>query len=43
MHRRVSGLLAALAITGLVLTSAPAANAAPKEGARQVGRTQGDS
>jgi hypothetical protein len=33
MHRKVSGLLAALAITGLVLTSAPAANAAPKEGA----------
>lgn len=30
MHRKVSGLLAVLAITGLVLTSAPAANAAPK-------------
>lgn len=29
MHKRVSGLLAALAITGLVLSSAPAANAAP--------------
>lgn len=30
MHRKVSGLLAVLAITGLVLTSVPAANAAPK-------------
>lgn len=32
MHRKLSGLLAVLAITGLVLTSAPAASAAPKEG-----------
>lgn len=32
MHKKVSGLLAVLAITGLVLTSAPAANAAQKEG-----------